>query len=120
MLFRSYGFQTFDRWVDESYDQEPDNYLRIEMITQEIKRLCSMSKSQLNQIYQEMQEVLEYNHTHFYGSFKRLIVNELVDNFNGILIQHNNGRQPNNHSRFHRRYEFPAGYLDRVKQLLSS
>jgi hypothetical protein len=115
---KSYGFKTFDRWIDESYDLEEDNFLRIEKITNEIEKLCNLPKQELEQMYNEMQEILEFNHTHFYGEFKKIIVHELVDNFEKILVQFNNGRQPNNHSKYHTRYEFEDGYLDQVKQLL--
>jgi len=115
---KSYGFQTFDRWIDESYDQETDHYVRIEMITKEIEKLCALSKAELDQMYAEMKEILVYNYNHFYGEFKRIIVNELVDNFEGILMQFNNGRQPNNHSRYHYRYELSREYLEEVKQRL--
>ena len=98
---KSYGFKTFDRWIDESYDQEQDHYVRIEKITAEIDKLCALSMPELKQMHQEMQEVLQFNYNHFYGDFKRIIVNELVDNFEGILNRINNGRQPNNHSKWH-------------------
>jgi hypothetical protein len=117
---RSYGFKTFDRWIDESYDQETDNYLRIEMITQEIARLCQMSKSELDDMYLDMQDTLTYNYHHFYNKFKEIIVDELVDNFDSILTKFNNGKQPGNHSKYHHRYEFEPGYLNSVKQLLLS
>ena len=78
---KSYGFRTFDQWIDESYDAEPDHYIRIEKITAEIARLCAMDTSALEQMYLEMQEVLEYNFNHFYTTFKDIIVDELVDNF---------------------------------------
>ena len=115
---KSYGFRTFDRWIDESYDQEQDHYVRIEKITAEIARLCAMPMSELKIMHQEMKEVLQYNYNHFYGEFKRIITNELVDNFEGILMQFNNGRQPNNHSRFHHRFDLSKEYLEEVKQRL--
>ena len=115
---KSYGFKTFDCWIDESYDQEQDHYIRIEKITAEVAKLCAMSREALDKMHQEMQEVLEYNFNHFYTSFKDLIVDELVDNFEHILCQINNGRQPGNHSRYHERYELPAGYLEEVKKRL--
>jgi hypothetical protein len=115
---KGYGFKTFDRWIDESYDNETDNYLRIEMITKEIDRLCNLSPADLDNMYNEMQDILEYNHGHFYGEFKKIIVDEMVDNLDGILTQFNNGRMPGNHSKHHLRYEFAPGYLDKVKHLL--
>ena len=78
---KRYGFRTFDQWIDESYDTEPDHYIRIEKITAELARLCAMDRGALEQMHREMQEVLEYNFNHFYTTFKDLIVDELVDNF---------------------------------------
>lgn len=115
---KSYGFKTFDRWIDESYDTETDNFKRIEMITAELKKLCAMSKTELKQMHKEMQEILEYNYQHFFGDFKRIIVDELVDNFCWILARMNNGRMPNNHSRYHHRWEFPEGHIEAVKKRL--
>ena len=69
-------------------------------------------------MYAEMKEVLVYNYNHFYGKFKEIIVNELVDNFEGVLMQFNNGRQPNNHSKYHFRFEPDHEYLQEVKQRL--
>ena len=115
---KSYGFKTFDRWIDESYDTEQDHYVRIEKITAEIEKLCALSKTELDTMYNEMKDILVYNYDHFYGEFKTIIVNELVDNFEGILMQFNNGRQPGNHSKYHYRYELSREYLAEVKQRL--
>ena len=89
---KSYGFKTFDRWVDESYDTETDNDRRIQKITQELTRLCAMSPDKLKQMHSEMKEVLDYNFNHFYGDFKQIIVDELVDNFYHCVCQLNNGK----------------------------
>lgn len=115
---KSYGFRTFDRWIDESYDNEQDHYIRIEKITAELARLCAMDPGALEQMHLEMQETLEYNFTHFYTTFKDLIVDELVDNFEHILCRINNGRHPDNHSRYHTRFDLPPGYLEEVKKRL--
>jgi len=100
---KSYGFKTFDRWIDESYDLEQDHYIRIEKITAEISRLCNMDPDALEQMYLEMQEVLEYNFNHFYGNFKQIIVNEMVDNFANIL----------------NKLELPTEYLESAKKRLT-
>jgi hypothetical protein len=86
---KTYGFRTFDQWIDESYDYEPDPDQRIIKIVAEVERLCQLPVDELNQIYQEMQDTLEYNFDWFYGGFKKVIVNELVDNFKGCVDQHN-------------------------------
>lgn len=89
---KKYGFQTFDRWIDESYDNETDNQLRLEKIVGEVDKLCSLSPADLKQMHHEMREVLEFNFNHFYGDFKTIIVRELLENFKGIAGQWNNGR----------------------------
>jgi hypothetical protein len=89
---KRYGFRTFDRWIDESYDNETDNQLRLEKIASEIEKLCKLSPTDLKKMHLEMREILEFNFNHFYGEFKNIIVRELLDNFKGIAAQWNNGR----------------------------
>ena len=89
---KSYGFQTFDRWIDESYDLELDPDQRIIKIITEIDRLCQLNDQELNAMYDQMQSVLEYNFNWFYNGFKQLIVEEMINNFERCLIQHNSGR----------------------------
>ena len=89
---KSYGFHTFDRWIDESYDNEKDHQTRLEKIATEIEKLCNLSPADLKKMHQEMREILEFNFNHFYGEFKTIIVRELLDNFKGIAGQWNNGR----------------------------
>ena len=88
---KSYGFKTFDRWIDESYDLEQDPDKRISLIVQEIERLCQLPPAELDKIYEEMWEVLDYNFEWFYNEFKLKIVDELVDNFHRCLCRHNAG-----------------------------
>jgi hypothetical protein len=89
---KSYGFMTFDRWIDESYDLEQDPDQRIIKIVAEIERICQMTPEAVNSMFNDMQSVLDYNFNWFYGGFKQHIVNEMVDNFHRCLIQHNAGR----------------------------
>ena len=86
---KTYGFRTFDRWIDESYDLEEDNDKRIQMIVNEIEKLSNLSWDETLAMYEEIREVLEYNFDHFYGDFKTIIVNELVDNFESCIHQWN-------------------------------
>lgn len=109
---KSYGFKTFDRWIDESYDNERDPDRRMQLIVAEMKKLCSLSHTQLLAMHQEMQDVLEYNHQHFYTNFKTLIVNELVDNFEICVKQYNLGISDRFQFRLHN------VNLDQVKTLL--
>ena len=86
---KTYGFKTFDRWIDESYDLEEDNDKRIQLIVNEIEKLSNLSWEDTLAMYEEMREVLEHNFDHFYGDFKTIIVNELVDNFESCLDKWN-------------------------------
>lgn len=89
---RSYGFETFDRWIDESYDNIQDPDQRLQAIVDQTQKLCAMSATDLRDMHQEMMPVLEHNFNHLYGDFKKHIVNELVDNFETAVRLWNNGR----------------------------
>jgi len=89
---RSYGFKTFDRWINESYDNENDPDLRMIKIVKEIEKLSNLSLYDLRKMYKEMSGVLEHNFTWFYTGFKDKIIDELVDNFQACIIKHNAGK----------------------------
>ena len=86
---KSYGFKTFDRWIDESYDNEMDPDVRLQKVVDEIEKLCRKSMSELLIMYREMHEILKFNKEHFYGNFKNIIVDEMVDNFRMCIKQSN-------------------------------
>jgi hypothetical protein len=89
---RSYGFQTFSPWFDESYDNESDPSRRLDMITAELRKLCGRSQTELRRMHHDMLPVLEHNKKHFFGKFREIIVHELVDNFETCVRTWNNGR----------------------------
>jgi hypothetical protein len=108
---KSYGFKTFDRWIDESYDYETDPDLRIEMIVTELEKLCQLTADELNLMYVEMQEILEFNFNHFYGDFKKIIVEEMLVNFKNCVVEHN--------SESHNSVDISNISFDQVQRLLS-
>ena len=89
---RSYGFKTFSEWIDESYDLEQDDDLRLEMIANEIAKLCALPLSALTEMHEEMMAVLHHNKNHFFGRFRDIIIDELVGNFDSCIRIWNNGR----------------------------
>jgi hypothetical protein len=89
---KSYGFRTFDRWIDESYDLEQDQDQRLRKIVGELDRLCKMTPHELDTIYQEMHQTLEHNFNWFYTGFREHITNELVDNFELLIKKYNAGK----------------------------
>lgn len=109
---KSYGFQTFDHWIDESYDNIQDPDQRLQAIVDQTQRLCAMSDSDLRQMHQEMQPVLKHNFDHLWSGFRHQIVNELVNNFETCVRLWNNGRIDGK--------ELPLQNVDlaRVKQIL--
>lgn len=89
---RGYGFQTFSPWIDESYDDESDDSKRLDMIVDEIAKLCARPFGEILRMHDEMRPVLEYNKKHFFTTFRQIIVNELVENFDSAVRIWNNGR----------------------------
>ena len=58
---KSMGFQTFDRWWDESYDTILDHNHRMLEIEKLIKEIGSWSLSKCEKVYIEMKNVLGHN-----------------------------------------------------------
>jgi hypothetical protein len=103
---KSYGFRTFDTWIDETYDQEQDNSKRLDMITVQISQICARPLWQLRDMLEDMTETLQFNKQHFYTGFRHLIIDELVDNFDACIKIWNNGRV---------RYQWPR--LQKIEDL---
>lgn len=89
---RSYGFHTFDRWIDESYDSIVDPDQRLQAIVDQVKKICCLSQQQQKTMHAEMLSVLQHNFNHFFNQFKHIIVTELVDNFETCVRIWNNCR----------------------------
>lgn len=89
---KKYGFKSFDKWIDESYDEEFDHDKRIEKIISVVIHLCGLTQFELEKMYTEMQEILEYNFNWFFNEFRTIICDELVDNFKMLLINWNAGK----------------------------
>jgi len=112
---KSYGFRTFDRWIDESYDSEQDPDQRLIKIVDELDKLCKLPESELMKMYNEMQDILEYNFQWFYNGFKEQITNELVDNFELLIKKNNAGKDAS----FKNYLDSSMIDFDAVKKLLS-
>ena len=62
------------------------------MIVDEITKLCARPFDEILQMHAEMQPVLEHNKKHFFTTFRHIITNELVENFDSAVRIWNNGR----------------------------
>lgn len=58
---KTFGFKTFDRWWDESYDTETNHHKRITKIFDIIDYINSKSIDELTTMYSEMEDILEHN-----------------------------------------------------------
>jgi hypothetical protein len=58
---RQFGYQTFDKWIDESYDLEPDCDKRMDMVMEESKRLINLSHDEWQNMIKEMVPTLQHN-----------------------------------------------------------
>ena len=77
---RSYGFRTFGDIWDESYDDEPNDVLRMERIASLLRSLDELPQSAKQDLFWACQEVVEHNYRHFYqGAFENILWQELTD-----------------------------------------
>ena len=58
---REYGFKTFDKWWDESYDLETDFTRRLEKIVETLEYISSWDTETCYRVTQEMEETLRHN-----------------------------------------------------------
>lgn len=87
---KEYGFQSFDKWIDESYDDIRNSDDRINCIVEQLEKLSTLPDQQFKKMHLEMNEVLDYNFNHFFGDFKKIIMKELITNFQNCITVWNN------------------------------
>jgi len=85
---KSYGFKTFDKWWDESYDTIKDPIQRINKVIGIIKKICELSTDELESMLQDMQDILDYNFNLFYSKeFIQSAWSELTSNLDRAYAQ---------------------------------
>jgi hypothetical protein len=60
-VMKERGFKTFNKWWDESYDDEPDGWKRFQKVMDVTLELSKLSQKELLEIYIDMKEVLQHN-----------------------------------------------------------
>ena len=78
---KRYGFKTFSKWIDESYDKIKDPLKRLDAIAAEVEKICNLTKEEQRLMYEEMLPTLIHNRRHFYGKFYDILHKEMWDNF---------------------------------------
>lgn len=90
---RSYGFKTFGDLWDESYDDEPNDSLRIEKIAKVLKLLDGLEEHRQD-VFESAHEIIEHNWNHFYGGgFEAILWQELKDMLNELEFNSGPGHQ---------------------------
>lgn len=59
---KEYGFKTFDKWWDESYDNELDLNVRLQKITKVLEEIASWDMDKCHQITIQMEDILIHNY----------------------------------------------------------
>ena len=65
-VLKGYGFKTFDKWWDESYDTETDPDIKTQKINELFKELSSWSHDKWCTTLQEMSTILTQNYYTYY------------------------------------------------------
>ena len=63
---REYGFETFQPYINESYDKEPDPVKRMDMVLTEMNRINSSSEKYQRWIWDGCQQIADYNKRLFF------------------------------------------------------
>jgi len=77
---KNLGFKTFDRWIDESYDNQKYFAGRCDVALRALSKFCHYDQNQLQNIALEMQDILEYNFDHYLQVFGGTMVENLINN----------------------------------------
>ena len=78
---KTFGFKTFDKWWDESYDNELDDWTRIEKVYNLINKLINLTDSDWKKMILEMKDVLEYNQKLLTTFTSSWILKQIKNNF---------------------------------------
>jgi hypothetical protein len=78
---RSYGFQTFAPWIDETYDTVLNPRDRLQLICDELQRINNLAPAEFGQFLQEIRRIADFNKMHFFSdAFAQQVVEELKSN----------------------------------------
>jgi len=59
------GYKTFSPYINEHYDAETDNHKRLNMIVEEVNRICNLSKDNYTELVKNCRDIAKYNYKHF-------------------------------------------------------
>ncbi len=62
---RNLGYKTFSPYINENYDTETDNHKRLNMIVEEVNRICNLPESEYREIVKNCRDIAKFNYEHF-------------------------------------------------------
>ena len=82
-FLKELGFKTFDKWWDESYDNEHSHKKRTKKIEKVIKHISTFTIKECEEIYEEMIPILKHNQT----VLKKIAENRILNNYSLLDIE---------------------------------
>ena len=85
---KDYGFKTFGKFIDESYDAIVDPLCRLNAIVNEMKRIQNLPAQEKSRLFAELQNIANYNQTLFFSKdWHQSIINEYSTNIQSALTE---------------------------------
>lgn len=101
---RSYGFETFDGIIDESYDNVIDPVQRLSAIISEMQRIANIPANKRLQMFAQLNQISQRNKQRFFSTgFHKQVTQEYEENFNqgyDIVLNSRNGEYLTRHLNF--------------------
>jgi len=79
---KSYGFESFSPWINETYDTITNPLLRLDAIIAEMLRINSLPRGEYIRLVDETRTIAKRNQRYFFSKeFHHTLVNEFQENF---------------------------------------
>jgi hypothetical protein len=91
---RDYGFQTFDRLIDETYDTIEDPAQRLQAVIKEMSRISALPQVEKHRLWSKLYEISKFNQRLFFShQWQQSIQQEFLTNLTqslSVLEQYKN------------------------------
>lgn len=85
---RDYGFETFDPWIDESYDLEKDSLKRLQMIADTMHKFSNQPPAQKQKALDSLSQIAQRNKQRFFSKdFFEKLEQELVHGLKKAFVE---------------------------------
>ena len=83
---KEFGYRTFDKWWDESYDNEENHLIRFKKIFEILDWIETLPYEELTKMYHEMENVLEHNFRQAIDNTQTGTMSSAIDPDNAVSI----------------------------------